>query len=207
MISASDKVTVCNKALAMIGVGAITAMTDATDHARFCNAIFEDLVYELLDEYDWSFVAVESTELARYTVLATEVTPNFKYAYAYTVPSNMVILELYQGDSPSTYPWVVRLSPNRSSMVLETDQSDDVYVRYAYMDGTTKAHYSYGFWKVIGLRLAAHLALALHQDMNQAAYFRSEADRSFDMATLKDAQNSDHETEERSTAGWETSGR
>lgn len=208
MISESAKVSICNQSLAMVGVSAITAMDDETDKARFCNAWLEDMIYELAYQHNWQFLTAASTELSRYQVDDEDVTP-LEYDYSYVLPSDtFVVLELWDSDTKSEHNWEVRLSPDRTTMMLCTDQDDDVYVKYMYVAGTDKTLCSYDFWNVIKLRLAARLATALHGNMQMSVKFDAEAEAQLARAIMRDDYWSHNQRDEaRESSSWQKAGR
>jgi hypothetical protein len=80
---AQSQVSICNKALARIGVGQrIAAITDNTANARACAAIYDDVRQSMLRERPWPFAQ-------RYTALAVVAeNPNPEWRFAYRYPAS-----------------------------------------------------------------------------------------------------------------------
>ena len=204
MIAAADQVTICNQALAMLGKAPLTDFNDTGDVAKHCNTLMPELIYEVIEDYDWSFLKIGSSELTETTA------PTFGYDNAFTLPSGVyTIIELYDGDSPSEYEWIIKLNDAGTGHVLETNQDDDVYIKYIYTAGTTMTNWTYIFWRVVRLRLAAILAVALDGDKALARDFKQEAKEAFDMAIKRDVRNNDgeHIPYDRKTTAWHKAGR
>lgn len=194
MIGTADLVTVSNQALASIGHGPLTDFNDSGEAAKHCSTLMPQIVWEVFDEYDWGFAVAMSTELSRYQVASVDETPPFTYDYAYTLPSTCgVVIEVYAGEIVNTDPWAVRLNAARDGYVLMTNLSDDVYVKYIHTGDTTKSHFSYLFWKVVRIRLAAILAIALLGDVRLATKLDEEAERAMSKAIQRDIAQHDHE--------------
>tara|TARA_R110002110_G_scaffold86638_2_gene225985 strand:+ start:621 stop:1220 length:600 start_codon:yes stop_codon:yes gene_type:complete len=90
----TSKTSICNKALRKIGVAnVINIDTDEGKPASTCKSVYDDLLLEVLREYNWNF-AIFRQELNQDTT-----TPAFEYAYRYilpTVPQLVKLIEVYQ---------------------------------------------------------------------------------------------------------------
>lgn len=94
---ATTKTKICNKAIARVGGELITDIdTDTSNEATWCNALWDDIVDEILTMYDWSFARA----LKELTADGTD--PDFEYDYRYALPSDPYCLrvrELYDNTS------------------------------------------------------------------------------------------------------------
>lgn len=96
----SSKVGICNLALTSIGGDRITSITDNTNTAKNCNAIFDDVADYVMAAHEWS------TAVSRATLNRLSDTPSFGWAYQYQLPVspyNLRVLdinELRSGDYP-----------------------------------------------------------------------------------------------------------
>ena len=99
---ATTDVSICNAALAMIGLPvSISSLDDATVQGRACNAFYTQCLNTVLAEHAWSFATVT-------VLLNLLASPNQLWAYAYQAPGDMVqALAVYendaQGDVTGTY--------------------------------------------------------------------------------------------------------
>lgn len=78
----STAVTICNIALARIGVSTfITSLSEASNEARVCSLFYEQTRDYVLRDFDWNFAE-------KRVVLADAGTPPAEWAYKYTYPSD-----------------------------------------------------------------------------------------------------------------------
>ena len=85
MVYAGDtNVTVCNKALLLLGAEPITSFSDGTPAAQACSTIYEDTKRTTLGMYRWSFT-IAKKELARDTA-----SPNSEWTYQYLLPNDIL---------------------------------------------------------------------------------------------------------------------
>jgi hypothetical protein len=208
MIAGADLVTVANEALAMLGHGPLTDFNDAGEAAKHCNTLLPQVAWEVFEEYDWGFATVMSTELSRYQVGGNDEEPPFIYDYAYSLPSNCgLVLDVYCADTLSTYPWAIRLNAARDGWVLMTNLTDDVYVKYIYTGDTTKTNFTYLFWRVVKLRLAAILAVVLLGDVRLSIKLDDDASKAMSKAIQRDIAQHNHEEESTERCSWQKAGR
>lgn len=78
-------VSICNKALLLLGAEAITSFSDGTPAAAACDTIYTEVKQTTLGMYPWSFT-VAKKELVRDTT-----TPNNEWTYQYLLPNDMVL--------------------------------------------------------------------------------------------------------------------
>ena len=75
-------VDICSNALRKIGVAPITALTDDSDAARLCNALWPEQRDTVLRDHPWNFAQ-------RRAALALLVTaPTWKYSNAFQLPND-----------------------------------------------------------------------------------------------------------------------
>lgn len=204
MIAAADQVTICNQALAMLGKKPLTDFSDTGDVAKHCDALMPELIYELIEEYDWSFLRIGSAELS------TTTAPTFGYTYAFTLPANVFyVIDVYDGDQKTEYAYAIKNVDASGTRVLETEQADDLYIKYIYTAEDELTNYRYTFWKIVRLRLAAILAVALEGNRTYAADLEAQAEKTLDKAIRQDVMHDDGEYTpyDRNTKAWHKAGR
>lgn len=98
----ASSVEICNRALVRLGEDTITSLSDDSDRARICNALYQEVLETTLSEYPWN-CAIYRAELAR---LAD--TPVWDFAYAYQLPTDPYCLRVLETDLDiQDYPWQI----------------------------------------------------------------------------------------------------
>jgi len=91
---ASSSVDVCNIALKRLGVEAIVNLTDDTDRASACNAIYLDTVKRIQREHPWNCCQV------RVPLSLLSAAPAFGYGFQFTYPTKPLCLRVNATDPP-----------------------------------------------------------------------------------------------------------
>ena len=85
MAAGDSDVSICNKALLLLGAEAISSFSDGTPGAQACNTIYTEVKFSTMGIYPWSFT-IAKTQLARDTV-----TPQNEWTYQYLLPNDMLL--------------------------------------------------------------------------------------------------------------------
>lgn len=86
-----SQISICEKALSKIGAGSLMNInTDESPQSIMCGVVYDDLLLEILREYDWSF-AIFRQSLNRDTS-----TPAYQYAYRYILPTVPQMVKLIE---------------------------------------------------------------------------------------------------------------
>ena len=85
MAAGDSDVSICNKALLLLGAEAISSFSDGTPGAQACNTIYAEVKFSTMGMYPWSFT-IAKTQLARDTV-----TPQNEWTYQYLLPNDMLL--------------------------------------------------------------------------------------------------------------------
>lgn len=81
LATVTSEVSLCNRALQMIGAGRIQSLTDpASAAARACNSLYAEIRDEVMAVHEWQFAK------ARQTLAQLSDGPEFGYDYAYQLP-------------------------------------------------------------------------------------------------------------------------
>lgn len=142
---ASD-VDIANLALTDLGSQRITALTDATEHARKVNSVFAQTRQELLAEHPWNF-AIKRANLG---LLGS--TPEFGWSYQFSLPTDYLRI----ANSPEVDPetdYVIE-----GGMLLADVNA--IKLRYVF-DQTDTTKYSPKFVAAFAALLAARLAIPI----------------------------------------------
>lgn len=78
----ADETTICNLALAKLGIDPIMALTDASKPAQYCKRFHDDTRDEVLSSHRWNFA------MARATLNRLAAAPAFEWAFAYQLPDD-----------------------------------------------------------------------------------------------------------------------
>lgn len=140
----ASPVEICNLALVPLGVDRISSLTENSEIAKKCSALYSFLRDEEMSNHAWAF-ATKRIELAD-----TGLTPEFEFSYTYQIPTDCLrILNL------DTFSYSYRIEGDK----LLTDYSAP-YIRYIYRveDSTL---FSQQFISLLVSRLKYELALTL----------------------------------------------
>lgn len=81
-MAASNKVSICNQALSLIGRSPIVDLADGTTEAINCSVHYEPCLRLFMSERDWTFGTIR-------VKLSPDLDgPNFGYTYSFTIPTD-----------------------------------------------------------------------------------------------------------------------
>jgi hypothetical protein len=149
---AVSPVDICNVALAMLGAGRITSLTDPTKAAQLCNAIYETARDETLQDFEWNFAQV------RGALAQMSETPVFGFNYMYALPTSPYALRINEVD-PDDAIYTIESNADGTLRVLLTDEPT-INVRYTAQI-TDPSLYSKTFILAFANHIAMDLALPL----------------------------------------------
>lgn len=168
MASGDTDVSICNKALLLLGSSSITSFSDGTPQASACSILYPDVKRTTLGMYPWSFT-VSKTELNRQTA-----TPNNEWTYQFTLPNDMlngVPRAVRTSGSPGSAiykNWEIAQASDGLS-VLMTD-SLTIFIDYQKAIGEgLMPHY---FIQLLGYQMAWHLAETITDQTAKSQYWR-----------------------------------
>ncbi|MBF0589013.1 MAG: hypothetical protein HQL53_07800 [Magnetococcales bacterium] len=150
-----SEVEICNMALGHLGVGEISALTEASAAGKVCNALYSRTRDELLRLHPWNF-AQKTDTLA---LLSGESATGWSYVYAW--PAHAVSAnEIVQSDrSADPIQYEVLLSSDGTGRIIATDQ-DSAALRYTYQV-TDPNLFDALFVDALSWRLATKIGLRL----------------------------------------------
>lgn len=155
-------VSICNRALDMLGADPITALTDTSKSARLCNRNYEPVRDAVLRAYPWN------SAMARASLAASADTPEFDYAYQYEAPADFLRMWRINEDDEGLVKW--RLEGRK----ILTDQPAPLYIVYVKQI-TDPAEFDPLLADAISARLAAEIAYSL----TGSASVKQEAENSY----------------------------
>jgi hypothetical protein len=151
-----SKVSVCNRALVMVGSPPITSFQDGTTEAIACSAIYPEVVKEILEEHFWSFAR------ERLVIPKDINSSEFGGFSRFQIPSRTVHIA-WVVDQPDLNPdyennpldWRVE-----GTNILAATNSERVYAM-SINGSVSESSFSPGFNTCLSYRMAAELALTL----------------------------------------------
>jgi len=93
----ASKVSICNRALALLGADPITSLTDDTTESNVCRAVYADASDAVLRSHPWS-CAIQRATLAQLTAA-----PVWGYSKAYSLPNDPYCLAVLDLKESSQY--------------------------------------------------------------------------------------------------------
>lgn len=144
---ATSDTGICNLALRELREQPITALTDTSEPARFCNQFFDETRDELLELWPHNFA------MTRQQLSQEASSPLFEWDYAYALPTDPYCLRPVRlwHNGAWQEKWVVE------GRQILTDYDSDVYLLYVARV-TDYAAYPATFVRAFALRLAQQLA-------------------------------------------------
>ncbi len=114
-------VKICNLALSRIGEPDITALDDDTEEAIACNSVYESVVDEVLEMYNWA--CARSMAI----LSADSSTPVFKWDYQYPFPSNPYCLRVIKVQDTGETDIEYEIQGRK----ILCDEEDGIYLQFS----------------------------------------------------------------------------
>jgi len=148
---AVSNVSICNLALQKIGQARITALDEDNSNARHCNVCFETLRDKELRAAMWNFA------LKRATLAASATAPDFKYSYAFPLPSDALRVIF-----PPRLGLDWKIESHEGSPAILTNDGSSLEIRYvARVTDPTK--FDMSFVEMLACKIAWHLCEVITQ--------------------------------------------
>lgn len=125
---ANDPVSIANRALTLLGVKRIVALTDASTPARSINAVFEQVRDSELRAHVWNFA------LKRATLAALATPPPFQFSLAYQIPADSLQIVMV-GDFYINVTLTDYRTTDESAYAIEGGQILTNPIRFVPVDG------------------------------------------------------------------------
>ena len=171
MAANKDDVGICNLALTMLSTSRIESLTEDSENARKCNAIYNLTRDGLLTQHYWNFSLKEAS------LASTGDTPTIEdWAYIFQLPTDCLQVVYNDGQ----YPYAIigdKLYSNQSTCNIR-------YVSRV----TTPQLFSYGFVNALAARLAADLAFGITQNASLTQAMEAKAQQALKEAKWSDSQ-------------------
>ena len=153
-----SKIDICNLALAHLGQGGISSLTQDDERARRIHLFYEPVKAEVLRTHNWAFALVREPLV----LLEDPSAPAYPYLYQYPA-DGLFVRKVFAGDSgrkPFEFKEVYRRRINQRAIQTPAPQAVAEYTR----DVQDATQFDAAFVKAFSLALAADLALTLTGD-------------------------------------------
>ena len=144
----ASEVSICNRALALLGANTITSLSDGSTEANVCNAVYADARDAVLRGYPWSCA------IQRATLAQLSPDPVWGFDKAYSLPNDPHCLAVLELKETTTYRIEGR------TLVCNTDTATIKYVARI----TDPAQFDPALVFALASRIAAEVAYALTQN-------------------------------------------
>lgn len=166
----ASEVSICNRALALLGANLITSLSDGSTEANVCNAVYADSRDAVLRAYPWS-CAVQRATLAQ---LSTD--PVWGYDKAYSLPNDPYCIAVLDIQESTDYRVEGR------TLVSNSDTATIKFVARV----TDPAQFDPSLVFALSARIGAEVAYALTQNRALSNDMWSMADRAMTEASIYD---------------------
>lgn len=148
----ASEVSICNRALQMVGAGRISALTENNTRAQECNTAYEAVRDAELRAHRWAF------SITRASLAADATEPIFGRANAFQLPSDCLrLLAPYPEDNEWNLDWIVE------GRKVYTDDDAPLEVRYIKLETDPNV-----FDPLFREALAAKIAEAICEPLTQS---------------------------------------
>lgn len=169
-MSAGDTdVSVCNRALLLLGSESITSFDDGSAAGSACSLLYPETKLTTLGMYPWSFT-ISKTQLLQDTS-----TPNSEWTYQYILPSDMVLgvpraVRITSGAGAGVYKnWEI----NQSAAGLSVLMTDATEIHIDYQKAVAESLMPAYFVQLLSYQMAWHLAEVITDQTAKAEYWRN----------------------------------
>lgn len=145
----TSRVDICNIALARLGGGRITSLTDETNSANLCDIFYEHVVRLVISSAEWT------STTKRQSLARLSDAPSFGYAYQYQLPTSPKCLNVIEINEE----YVDAISFKIEGSVLLTDEPS-VSIKYSALIEDENS-YDPQLIECITNRMTAELALPI----------------------------------------------
>ena len=168
MASGDTDVSICNKALLLLGSSSITSFTDGTPQGNACSVLYPDVKRTTLGMYPWSFT-VAKAQLSRETA-----TPNSEWTYQFTLPNDMLngvprAVRTSGNAGASLYKnWEIAQSAAGTTVLMT--ESTTIFIDY--QKAVAESLMPHHFVQLLGYQMAWHLAEVITDQTTKSQHWR-----------------------------------
>ena len=162
-------VSICNKALLLLGSDAITSFSDGTPAAQACSTIYNEVKLTTFGMYPWSFT-VAKTELVKDTT-----SPANEYDNQFLLPNDMVLgvpraVRTSSAAGAALFKiWEIGQS-SAGGTVLLTDATE---IHIDYQRAVSEGNMPTYFVTLLAYQMAWHIAEVITDQTQKSEYWRA----------------------------------
>jgi hypothetical protein len=171
MAAGDTQVSICNKALILLGAESITSFADGSLSAAACSNIYPEVKATTLALYPWSF-SIAKIQLARDTA-----TPNTEYTYQYVLPSDLltgVPRAVFVSSSPGAAVYK-KWEIGRSDLGLPVLMTEATEIYIDYQQSVSEGQMPSYFVQLLVYQLSWHLAEIITDQIGKLQLWKTEA--------------------------------
>ena len=118
----ATEVSICSNALRQLGDDPITSLTDDTERARLCNALYPDARDSVLRSHPFNF------SITRASLTQLSATPAFGFDYQYALPTDPYCLRVLQMEFQDYIFKVENLATEGRVLLTNEDTAKILYI-------------------------------------------------------------------------------
>lgn len=165
---ASSGVNIASQSLILLRADTIGSFSEDSPEAQICATLYDDFIYSLFSLHPWTF------SLKRRLLNRDAVEPVNEYDYAHIVPAEAVMVwALYDSDKTGVKPIndYDMIGSGSSRHILSNYET--LYAEYTRY--VSESNWTPEFTQFAIHAFAAHIAVAVTDDVELARYYRREA--------------------------------
>jgi len=174
----ATEVSICSKALRLLGDDPITSLTDDSERARLCNSLYGDARDYLLRSHPWNFA------ITRASLAQLSDSPAYQYSYQYALPTDPYCLRVLSMEYEDYIFKVENFATE--GRVLLTDESTAKILYIARITDTNR--FDPMFTDLLATKLALDLAYPVTNSVNLMAQVQKLFERRLSDARSIDGQ-------------------
>ena len=154
---AETDVSICARALVLLGARPINALTETTDNARICALVYPNLKNSIMSRYGWRFLMTKK-QLTR-----DATAPIGEWSYSYLIPGDALSV-------PHAVFWSsgTKLTNNRFEIFGRRLYSDDAEIWMDYIVARPESEWPAWFVDLITKALCAEIAFSVTDQQSVA---------------------------------------
>lgn len=171
---AKSDIEICNSALAKLGAGRISSLTEETNLARLVSHQYPLCKKALLGSHPWNFAIKQDT------LVAASVAPLMEFSKRYPLPKDCI--RVLEADTAG-YPWKVE------GRYLLSDSGNTIVIRYV-CDSVSEGDFSPMFDEALAYALASDICFSVTQSTTLTEVLDKKYKKALSEARTFDAQES-----------------
>ena len=169
MASGDTDVSICNKALLLLGASSITSFSDGSASAPACSTIYDEVKLSTLGMYPWSFT-LGKAQLTKQTA-----TPTSEWSYQFTLPNDMItgVPRAVRASGNAGAPIVKNFEINQAAAGGTVLMTEETTIFIDYQKTVSEGNMPTYFVTLLSYQMAWHLAEVITDQTSKAEYWRT----------------------------------